>query len=151
MRIAQVTHNYLPHIGGLEFYVKRVVDSLHKKGISSAVLTTDMDTSETARKQEAIYFKTWIAFMRNPVSTEYIRHMRRTNYDIIHLHSVWFLHSLPAVFFRKGARILATIHGVYPDNASWKLKLFLNLYKPFVRYVLKKSEKIFVYSRIEEQ
>jgi glycosyltransferase involved in cell wall biosynthesis len=58
---------------------------------------------------------------------------------------------LPAVFFRKKARIISTIHGVYPDNAGWKLKLFLNLYKPFVRYVLKKSERVFVYSGIEEQ
>jgi glycosyltransferase involved in cell wall biosynthesis len=151
MKIAQVTHNYLPHIGGMEFYVKRVVDSLNKKNISPVVLTTDMGTSKTGRKEEALYFKTSVAVMRNPLSLRYIQHLKGNSYDILHLHSVWFLHSLPAVYFRKKARVISTIHGVFPDNAGWKLKLFLNLYKPFVRYVLKKSERIFVYSSIEEQ
>ena len=118
MKIAQITHNYLPHIGGVEFYVKRIVDSLEQKGISAEVLTTNMDTSDTGRKTEALYFRTSFAFMRNPFSFDFIKHLKKNNYDILHLHSVWFLHSLLAVYFSKKARIIATIHGVYPDNAS---------------------------------
>jgi glycosyltransferase involved in cell wall biosynthesis len=151
MKIAQVSHNYLPHIGGIELYIKRLIDSLTKKGIQAEVLTTNMSTPETGRKTEAKYFKTSFAFMRNPFSLAFIKHLKKNNYDILHIHSVWFLHCIIAVYFRKNARIIATIHGVYPDDASLKLKFFLSLYKPFVKYILKRSEKVFVYSAIEEK
>lgn len=149
MKIAQITHHYLPHIGGVEFYVKRLADSLHERGIAVDVLTTDLGTSEQGRKPEATYFKTSFSYLRNPFSIAYIRHLRRTDYDILHLHSVWFLHGLMAVVFRKKARIISTIHGVYPDHSSVKLNLFLGLYKYFVAYILRKSEKVLVYSEIE--
>ena len=58
MKIAQITHKYLPHIGGLEFYVKRVADSTLNKGIDTVVLTTNSATPEIGRKPEALYFKT---------------------------------------------------------------------------------------------
>lgn len=151
MKIAQITHIYLPHIGGVEFYVKRVVDSLEKRGIPVDVLTTNMFTSEMGRKSEAKYFKTSFKFMRNPLSFGFIKFLRTQDYDIFHLHSVWFLHCLLAVFFRKKTRIISTVHGVYPDNLNVTLKTFLFLYRPFIKYVLNKSEVIFVYSRIEEE
>ena len=149
MKIAQITHHYLPHIGGVEFYVKRLADSLHARGIEVDVLTTDLGTSEHGRKPEATYFKTSFSYLRNPFSIAYIKHLRKADYDILHLHSVWFLHGLMAVVFRKKARIISTIHGVYPDHSSAKLNLFLGLYKYFVAYILRKSEKVLVYSEIE--
>src|SRR5437763_9485175 len=151
MKFAQITHCYLPHIGGVEFYVKRLVDSLNKSSIHAVVLTTNMSTSAQGRKAEAKYFNTSFEVMRNPFSLAFIRHMKKNNYDILHLHSVWFLHCLMAVYFRNSARISATIHGGYADNASSKLKFFLRLYKPFVKYILQRADKIFVYSRIEEE
>lgn len=151
MKTAQVTHIYLPHIGGLEFYVKRVADSLSKKGLDNVVLTTNMNTPASGRKSEAKYFDTSFQYMRNPLSLDFIRHLKNNNYDILHLHSVWFLHCLAAVLFRKKARIISTIHGVYPDNLNLKLRVFLFLYKPFMKYVLKKSEVVFVYSAIEQE
>jgi glycosyltransferase involved in cell wall biosynthesis len=151
MKIAIVAHNYLPHIGGVEFYVKRLSDSLTESGTGAVVLTTDMDTPEAGRKPEARYFKTTVQLMRNPLSLEMIRHLRKNEYDILHLHSVWFLPCLAAVFFRKKARIISTIHGVYPDSSSALLRTFLGLYKPLVGYILRKSEKVLVYSRIEKE
>jgi len=150
MKIALVTKNYLPHIGGVEFYVKRMVDSMLEKGIEAAVLTTDMDTPSSGRKSEAHYFKTDVEFMRNPLSFGMIRHLRKNHYDILHLHSVWFLPCLAAVLFRKKARIISTIHGVYPDTSSPLLRFFLSLYKPLVGYILRKSEKVLVYSGLEK-
>lgn len=150
MKIAQVTHNYLPHIGGLEFYVKRLVDSLKEHGTSADVLTTDLGTSEPGRKSEAIYFKTSFAIMRNPFSLDYIKYLRKNKYDILHVHSVWFIHGLIAVYYRNNARIITTIHGVYPEIPSIKLRFFLGVYKYFVSYILSKSEKVLVYSEIEK-
>lgn len=151
LKIAQVSHNYLPHIGGIESYMRRLVESLSRKGIQAEVLATNMSTPEEGRKPEAKYFKTTFAIMRNPFSLAFLKHQRNNNYDILHIHSVWFLHCLIAVYYRKDARVIATIHGVYPDKASLRLRFFLALYKPFVRYVVKKTERIFVLSESEEK
>jgi 1,2-diacylglycerol 3-alpha-glucosyltransferase len=151
MKTAQITHIYLPHIGGLEFYVKRLADSLNQDGIHTDVLTTNMNTQADGRKPEAKYFNSTFEYMRNPFSVDFMKFLKKNDYDILHLHSVWFLHSLLAVFFRKKARIISTIHGVYPDDSNFKIKIFLRLYKPFIKYVLNKSEVIFVYSLIEEE
>lgn len=149
-RIALVCQNYLPHIGGVETYVNRIVHSLEQKGQSSTVLTTDMNTPLNGRKKEAIYFKSSVSFMRNPFSMKMLNHLRKTEYDLIHLHSVWFLPSLLATLFRKNAKLLATVHGVYPDDSSRLLRTFLRIYKPIVQYVLDKSEIVSVYSKIEK-
>ncbi len=151
MKTAQITHIYLPHIGGLEFYVKRLADSLNQEGTSTDVLTTDMNTALEGRKVEAKYFPASFQYMRNPFSIEFIKYLKKHDYDILHLHSVWFLHCFLAVYFRKKARVVSTIHGVYPDDSNFKIKLFLRLYKPFIKYVLNKSEVIFVYSAIEQE
>jgi glycosyltransferase involved in cell wall biosynthesis len=151
MKTAQITHIYLPHIGGLEFYVKRLADSLNQNNITTEVLTTNMNTPATGRKPEARYFAATFQYMRNPFSLDFIKYLKKNDYDILHLHSVWFLHSLLAVYFRKKAKIVSTIHGVYPDDSNFKIKLFLYLYKPFIKYVLNKSEIIFVYSVIEQE
>jgi glycogen synthase len=151
MKIAQITHKYLPHIGGLEFYVKRVADSSLKKGIDTAVLATNSATPEQGRKPEACYFKTSFEVLRNPISIDFIDHLKKNQYDVLHLHSVWFFHCLIAVLYRRKARVISTIHGVYPDDAGPVLRLFLKLYKPFAKFVLSKSELIFVYSAIEQE
>jgi glycosyltransferase involved in cell wall biosynthesis len=151
LKIAQVCHHYLPHLGGIEFYIKRLVDHLATAGISSQVLTTDFKTPENGRRAGVMYFKTSLAFMRNPFSLDLIRHLRKNRYDVLHLHSVWFLPCLLAAVFGKNARIIVTMHGVYPDKADWKLKLVLNLYKPFAGFVLKKSDVVIVLSENEKE
>jgi len=151
MKTAQITHIYLPHIGGLEFYVKRLADSLNQDGTPTEVLTTDMNTQSEGRKPEAKYFSATFQYMRNPFSIGFIKYLKKHDYDILHLHSVWFLHCLLAVYFRKKAKVVSTIHGVYPDDSNLKIKLFLRLYKPFIKYVLNKSDVIFVYSVIEQE
>ncbi|HAE38461.1 MAG TPA: hypothetical protein DCG57_07465 [Candidatus Riflebacteria bacterium] len=152
-RIAQVTHNYLPHLGGIEFYVKRLFEDLARSnnGFIVDILTTDLDTPTLNRKEEARYFPVDVAFMRNPFSTRLVSHLRKHPYDLMHLHSIWFLPCLLAVIFRKRARIITTIHGVFPDKASILLRLFLSLYKPLALYILKCSDRIVVLSESERR
>lgn len=150
MKIAQVCHVYLPHIGGIEYYIKRLVTNLEEEGFDVKVLTTDYHTPLHVRQKEASYFKTTFRFMRNPFSWALAKHLKAKPYDIIHVHNVWFLPCLTAVFFRKNARIITTMHGVYPDTVDLKLKLFLRLYKPFAKYILNRSAKIIVLSLLEK-
>ncbi len=108
------------------------------------VLTTDLGTPLAGRRKEAQYFKTSVSFMGNPFSFGLLRHLQSNSYDLLHVHNIWFVPGLLAVFFRKNAKIVTTLHGIYPVRASFWRRFFLNLYKPLARYVLAKSHKIIV-------
>jgi len=144
MRIAQVCHRYVPSVGGIEFYVQRIIKDLLKRGVEVDVLTTDLETPVAGRKKEAKYFKTSFSFMRNPFSFGLLRHLYTHSYDLLHVHNIWFIPGLLAVFFRKNAKIVTTLHGIYPAQSTFWLNFFLKLYTPLARYVLAKSHKIIV-------
>ena len=144
MRIAQICHRYVPSIGGIEFYVQRLIKDSLKRGVEMEVLTTDLGTPLAGRRKEAHYFKTLFSFMGNPFSFGLLRHLQSNSYDLLHVHNIWFVPGLLAVFFRKNAKVVTTLHGVYPVRASFWRTFFLNLYKPLARYVLAKSHKIIV-------
>jgi glycosyltransferase involved in cell wall biosynthesis len=80
-----------------------------------------------------------------------LQHFQVNSYDLIHLHSIWFFPSLVATFFRKNAKLITTIHGVYPDNKSSFLKIVLFLYKPFAAYILHSCNRIIVLSNSEKE
>ncbi|MCB9246931.1 MAG: glycosyltransferase family 4 protein [Flavobacteriales bacterium] len=151
MKIAQIAHIYLPHIGGIEAYVSRLAKSLKDKGEDCTVLTTSFNTNKKGRKQEAIYFRPLISVFRNPLAFGLVPHLIRNNYDVIHLHSVWFLHSLIGAMFKRNSRLITSIHGVYPDYSSKLLRLFLSLFQPIVKYILRRSDAVIVYSEIEKK
>ena len=144
MKIAQVSHRYLPCVGGIELYVHRLTEDLQKLGMNVDVLSTDLKTPLEGRRKEAKYFKTSFSFMRNPFSFELIKYLKENRYDLFHLHNIWFIPGLLATFYRKDAKIITTLHGVYPDRANFWQIFFLNIYKPLARYVLTKSNKIIV-------
>jgi len=144
MKIAQVSHRYLPCVGGIELYVYRLSEDLQKLGMNVDVLSTDLKTPLEGRRKEAKYFKTSFSFMRNPFSFELIKYLKENRYDLFHLHNIWFIPGLLATFYRKDAKIITTLHGVYPDRANFWQIFFLNIYKPLARYVLTKSNKIIV-------
>jgi len=144
MKIAQVSHRYLPCVGGIELYVYRLTEDLQKLGMKVDVLSTDLKTPLEGRRKEAKYFKTSFSFMRNPFSFELIKYLKENRYDLLHLHNIWFIPGLLATLYRKDAKIITTLHGVYPDRANFWQIFFLNIYKPLARYVLIKSNKIIV-------
>ena len=98
-----------------------------------------------------MYFETAFSFMRNPFSLKLMSHLRQKKYFLFHLHSIWFLPCLFAVFFRKKAKIITTVHGVFPNKASKLLKFFLYCYLPFAKYILNISEKIIVTTNSEKE
>ncbi len=150
MKVVQIAHNYLPHIGGIELYVFKLIKALHHLGVQVEVFTTDLDTPESNRRSEATYFSTSFSMMRNPFSLKMIRHLLKNSCDILHIHSVWFLPCLMAVLLRKKAKVITTVHGVFPDSASNLQKAALAIYKPCARFVLCKSDKVIVLSQSEK-
>ncbi len=151
MKIAQITHNYLPHIGGIEQYVFRLSETIEGYGWHSVILTTDQATPRENRQKNAVYFPVLVSCMRNPLSLQYAKAMRRHSYDIMHLHSMWFLPSLFAAIFKGNAKIVTTVHGVFPDSSSLAQRFGLYVYRPFAGFVLKRSDQIVVLSDSEKE
>lgn len=152
-KIAQVAHHYLPHLGGIELYVSRLFEDIkdqHSEEFAPRVLTTDYQTPLNGRKAEATYFPVDVSLMRNPFSIAFLRHLFKTRYDLLHLHNAWFLTSLVSVILKKTAKIVLTMHGVFPDNASCFLRLALFFYRPLAALVIKRSDKIIVLSDSEK-
>jgi glycosyltransferase involved in cell wall biosynthesis len=151
MKIAQVCHVFLPHMGGLEFFVDRLNKSLKEKEINSKIITTDMNTPKEGRIPDVEYNRVNFSYMRNPFSYELIKHFMNNSYELIQLHSIWFIPSFEALLFRKNAKIVTIVHGVYPDNSTLYQKIMLNIYKPIAKYILSKSDSILVQSISEKE
>jgi len=153
MKIAQVCHTYLPHIGGLEFYVYRLSRDLKKRGADVEVITTTLglEDNKTIKSKFPInYFKVTLNFIRNPFSLGMYRYFKKKSFDIIHLHSIWFFPSVEAILKKKDAKIITTVHGVYPEESSILIKFCLNIFKPIARFVCKKSDIMIVLSENEK-
>jgi glycosyltransferase involved in cell wall biosynthesis len=148
-KIAQVSHRYLPCVGGIELYVYRLTEDLQKLGMNVDVLSTDLKTPLEGRRKEAKYFKTSFSFMRNPFSFKLIKYLKENRYDVFHLHNIWFIPGLLATFYRKDAKIITTLHGVYPDLTRLKHRFFLRMFKPLAKFILNTSNKIIVLSDSE--
>ncbi|HEX9901331.1 MAG TPA: glycosyltransferase family 4 protein [Acidobacteriota bacterium] len=136
-------------MGGIELYVYRLTEDLQKLGKNVEVISTDLETPLKGRRKEAQYFKTSFSFMRNPFSFELMKYLKENRYDLFHLHNIWFIPSFLAALYRKDAKIITTLHGVYPDLTRFKHRYFLRMYKPLAKFILNKSNKIIVLSDSE--
>ncbi|HOI90471.1 MAG TPA: glycosyltransferase family 4 protein [Candidatus Rifleibacterium sp.] len=124
---------------------------MERQGWQSVILTTDQATPLEHRHSNAFYFPVLISYMRNPLSLQYASALRRHSFDIMHLHSIWFLPSLFAAVFKGDAKIVTTVHGVFPDSASLAQRFGLFIYRPFASFVLNRSDHIVVLSGSEKE
>jgi glycosyltransferase involved in cell wall biosynthesis len=153
LKIAQVCHVFLPHIGGIELIAERTYRSLKNLGIESKVITTDLFSPKIKQKNYpyAYYGKTRFSIMRNPFSFDLIRHFIKNKYDIIQIHQIWFFTSLIAALFKKNAKIVTSIHGVYPEKLSFIQKILIFLFKPFAQLIIDRSNDIIVMTESEKK
>lgn len=149
MKIAQISHTYLPHVGGIEYYVHRLISHINGR-YDIYILTSDMGRKKDDNMHKTIYFKSFPVLMRNPFLFGLIKHLWNNKYDIMHLHQIWFLPSLEAAILKKDSKIITTIHGVWPATSNYLTMIFLYLYKPFAQFVLNRSDIIVVLSKKEE-
>ena len=155
MSVAQITHVFLPHVGGLELYVYRLARDLANAQEEVDVLTTDMSTYHGWQKYDFNFnltqYKANLTLLRNPFSWGLFKHLKDHDYDILHLHSMWFVPSIFAALFKKNAKIIMTVHGVYPDKLPWHQKLMVKLYKPFAKLICRKTDTFIVLSDSEKE
>jgi len=91
MKIALISHTFLPNIGGIEVYTYRLARDLKKIGEEIYVLSTDFGIKKKGRFSFPVYyFKAWPVILRNPFSFSLFLHLLKNQYNVIHLQSMWF-------------------------------------------------------------
>lgn len=153
MKVLQISHHFLPHIGGIELYVYRLSRDLIKSNIDCRVITSSNSTNNPSKVMgiPTKHLPSITLLPRNPYIFGLKYELRKERPNIVHIHSIWFFPSLQACLLKKKYKfqIINTVHGVMPDQASFAVKFFLFLFKPIASYILKKSDKIIVLSEIE--
>lgn len=149
MKIAQITHAYLPHVGGIEYYIHRLISQINNK-YDVCILTSDMGGIQNNNICPTLYFKAFPVLMRNPFLFGLIKHLQNNKYDIMHLHQIWFLPNLEAIILKGDSKVVTTIHGVWPATSNYLTSTFLYLYKPFAQLIITRSDAIIVLSKREE-
>jgi len=156
LSIAQVTHVYRPSIGGIENYVHRLTESIRDTDHEVTTYTTDLslasDASPLGADGSVQYCDTTVSPLRNPLSVELHRRVARSDHDIYHLHSPWFLSSLFAAHaVPTDATVVMTVHSAQIRSNSALVRALNTVYDPLARYVFKKVDHSFVQGRTERE
>ena len=149
MNVGHITHSYLPNVGGIENYIKRLNQSLEKRGHHVNVYTTDWRI-KNGRERNTFYFKTDFTIFRNPVSLELYRKLKVTNDDVYHFHAPWyFIHLLAEKAIKSKPKVM-TLHGIQLSG-SLELVAINTLYYPLMKYILSKMDVIIAQAENERQ
>jgi glycosyltransferase involved in cell wall biosynthesis len=155
MEVGQVSHLYRPSIGGIENYVHRLNESIRAAGHDAITFTTDLslaDESPLETSENVHYCRTELAPLRNPLSVELHRTVRRSDCDVYHLHNLWFLSTLVGAHaVPDGAPTVITIHSAEIRNNSPLVRALNVAYRPFVQYVLDRVDHSFVQGETERR
>src|SRR5438067_3999559 len=113
MRIIQVAHRTLPHIGGIENYVHRLSRDLALSGHLVEVFTTRSDPRNAPSEPGTTTFPTLFSGRRNPIPLGLSRALRRSRADLIHFHSPWYFSTFAPLLRRIATPTVVTVHGAY--------------------------------------
>ena len=154
MKVVSISHRYRPSIGGLENYCYRLSNSLRDRGHDVSIITTDEslsnDATPLAREANTTYCETTATALRNPFSVELFRRVRRSDADIYHLHSPWYLSSLEAVHAIDDTPTVMTVHGFQPMKTLLSRALEV-AYRPVGRHVLNAVDRVIALGGPEER
>ena len=152
MKVAQICHVYLPHIGGTELHVYNLARDLARAGHAVEVLTTDMETALPAEEIDHLPVKRFKAFpvlFRNPFPVGLARYLTSHRYDLIHVHSPWLWPSIIGSLLKSTAKFVVTSHGVYPTISSRSTRIALRLSTPLAAVVCRRADAVIALSASE--
>lgn len=154
LRVLHVVRQYPPSVGGLEEYVRQLVE--RQSGSSRVtVLTLDrmFGTSRRLKKVQRVNRSIvvrvpYVSFSRFFIPLLSPKFLRR--YDIIHLHSLDQFTDLISIYRRLGVPpLIVTSHGLFFHTHKFdKLKNFY--FRTISRVTLSQAKKIFAVSRNDQ-
>ncbi len=117
MRIGQVSHRYLPSIGGIENYVYRLSRDLSRRGHEVEIFTTTPSAISSPPGVAVHSVRTIPGFDRNPIPVGLHKQLQLSKLDIVHFHSPWYLTSILPLL-HDTPRAVMTVHGLLPKRRS---------------------------------
>jgi glycosyltransferase involved in cell wall biosynthesis len=147
VRVAQVCHYYLPHLGGIEIYTRRMARDLLAGGDECRVFSSSASLREGAPLGEARYLRSFGS--RNPFFPGVARALRSFRPDVIHAQSIWFWPCVQAA--RLPFPLAVTVHGLWPDEASPALQALLRGFQPLAQSVLSRARAVVVLTEEERE
>jgi glycosyltransferase involved in cell wall biosynthesis len=109
VRVAMVTANALPLMGGIETHVHEVATRLGAAGVDVTVLTTDRSGDLPAHEDQPGYrLSRWRAYPDSPdffLAPGLVRHLLSEHYDVVHMQGVHTLVAPTALAAARRARI----------------------------------------------
>ena len=151
MRVLMVTPYFLPHIGGMEFFVYKLSNRLYDRGIEVEVLTTAIPSEYdvyTPYKVERI--KPGIVLMRNPLAFKLFKKVRDfKKFDIIHAHDEHAFTTNIVALSKKQYKSSLIIHShglLYPE--SFIESIVASLYNMTLgKWSLRMADKVIALSK----
>jgi glycosyltransferase involved in cell wall biosynthesis len=154
MKIAEVSHVFLPNIGGIEFYVSRLSRDMSRAGENICVVTSDMGVDKKENPGQGYdikYFHAVPIILRNPFPPGMILHFLKNKYDIIHIHSIHAFPAFIAMALKGKAKTVITVHGVSPEKPGILLRYVWRSYLPAAKLLCKKADRIIVLGQKEKE
>jgi glycosyltransferase involved in cell wall biosynthesis len=151
MKIAQITHSYLPNIGGIENYIKRLTQFLEKEGHDVKIYTTDWRVK--GKLEENTFYchaDFTIPTSRNPISFEMYKRLKEGNEDVYHFHAPWlFVHILAERAVKNKPKVM-TLHGIQLTGSP-HVFVVNTFYYPMMKHILNKMNILIAQAENEKQ
>ncbi len=142
MKIAQITKHYYPHKGGIETYVKSLVEKLKDKASFEIACSSKKQSVEFVNGTKIVRIKRLAKLFSTAIYPGLFFYLRNSKKDIFHLNLPDPFSVICYLLARPKASLVITWH-----SDIVKQKLLYKLYKPFNKMILKKADRIIVTSK----
>lgn len=146
LRILEVNKAYYPHIGGIESLVKQYSEELSDIPDTSVQVLVCRDDKgkgsvEVVDGITVTKSGSWGTYFSCPVSFSFIRNFRRMarEADVIEIHVPFPLADFALLLSGYKGKVVVAWH-----SDVVKQKKLLTFYKPFMKYLLKRADRIIV-------
>lgn len=146
MRVLEVNKAYYPHIGGIESLVKQYSEGLGAMpDVSVEVLVCRSDKGkgsvEVVDGVNVTKANSFGTYFSCPISFDFIRKFRKmaAQADVVEIHVPFPLADVALMLSGYKGKVVVAWH-----SDVVKQKKLLTLYKPFMKYLLKRADKIIV-------
>jgi rhamnosyl/mannosyltransferase len=140
MRILHIYKDYYPVLGGMENHIKMLAEEQCKRGHQVTVLVTH-PTHRTHIEEingvRVIKSGRLATIASTPVSIILPLLLSKERPNIAHLHFPYPLGEMSQLLFGKASHVVLTYH-----SDVVRQKIFLRLYNPFLKLILRKVDRI---------
>lgn len=153
-KVLQAAKWYFPEVGGIETVALAIAAAVKDKAEMQILVCSGKKKKESGFTDDGIYIyraKTPFRICSTPISFDYLRAFRKMSKDVdlIQLHAPFPLSDL-ALFLTRRSRRTKKVLWWHSDVVKQKKLLFF--YKPLLKWMLKKVDRIYVASKsIAEQ